>query len=118
MCRASTDCNGGPGDDLGLMTREQCCFNTPNGLGFSNAEFCSPCTGEYITLCHNIMFIKDLVDFGYHPGSGWSYCVLGGGTDVIVCILMLLRLCCVSGSVWTSGRLPLVSQIFIENGCP
>ena len=50
MCRTSIDCNGAPGDDLGLMAITQCCLNTPNGLGFSDGEVCIPCIGEYVTL--------------------------------------------------------------------
>ena len=52
-----------------------------------------------------------------HPGIGHTI-VLGvwwNGTDIIVCILMLSRLCCVSGNVC---GLPVVSQIFTKNGCP
>ena len=56
MCRASVDCNGAPGDDLGVMTIGQCCLETPNGLGFSEGEVCSSCIGEYVTLWH--MFIN------------------------------------------------------------
>ena len=42
-------------------------------------------------------------------GVWWS------GTDVIVCLLMQSRLCCVSGNV--CGLL-VVSQVLIENGRP
>ena len=47
-CRMSADCSGAPGDDLGMMTREHCCLNTANSLGFSDGEVCSPCIGECI----------------------------------------------------------------------
>ena len=50
VCRLSADCNGAPGDDLGVMTIEQCCLETPNGLGFNEGEVCSPCIGECVTL--------------------------------------------------------------------
>ena len=46
VCRASTDCNGAPGDNLGIVTVEDCCLNIPNGLGYSEGEICSPCIGE------------------------------------------------------------------------
>ena len=62
VCRLSADCNGAPGDDLGVMTIEQCCLETPNGLGFNEGEVCSPCIGECVTLCH-----KDFVDEWLHP---------------------------------------------------
>ena len=62
MCRASSDCVGGPGDDLGVMTIEECCLETPNGLGFSEGEVCSPCIGECMTLWH--MSVKDFVGEG------------------------------------------------------
>ena len=51
VCRASTDCNGAPGDDLGVMTIKECCLNTPNSLAFSEGEFCTPCIGECMHLC-------------------------------------------------------------------
>ena len=50
VCRASNDCNGAPGDDLGVMTIEQCCLNTPNSLGFSEGEICSACISESMNL--------------------------------------------------------------------
>ena len=50
VCRASADCSGAPDDELGMMTIEECCLNTPNGLGFSEEEVCSPCIGECMTL--------------------------------------------------------------------
>ena len=53
VCRASADCNGAPGDVLGMKTIKECCLNTPNGLGFSDGELCSPCIGECITVMHN-----------------------------------------------------------------
>ena len=59
MCRASADCSGAPGDDLGVMTIEQCCTNdTINGFGFSDGESCLPCIGEGVTLWHR--FIRTL----------------------------------------------------------
>ena len=44
VCRNTSDCSDA--SDLGLMTAEECCVNTPNALGFSDGEFCSPCVGE------------------------------------------------------------------------
>ena len=61
VCRASDDCNGDTGDDLGVMTIEQCCTNdTVNGLAFSEQESCTSCIGECMTLWH--MSVKDSVD--------------------------------------------------------
>ena len=46
----SANCSGAPGDDLGEMTREECCVSDMiNGLGFSIGESCSPCIGECVT---------------------------------------------------------------------
>ena len=60
VCRASTNCNGAPGDVLGVMTIEKCCMNdTINSLGFSEGNICSPCIGECITVWHT--FMKDKV---------------------------------------------------------
>ena len=61
VCRASADCSGAPGDNLGVMTIEECCLETPNGLGFSVGETCSPCIGECMTLWH-MPSVKDFVD--------------------------------------------------------
>ena len=60
FCRVSNNCSGAPGDDLGVMTIEECCMNdTVNGRAFSEEESCTPCVGECMTLWH--MFIKDIV---------------------------------------------------------
>ena len=60
VCRASTNCSGVPGDDLGVMTIEECCMNdTVNGLGFTEGEICSPCIGERLTLRHLLICIYD-----------------------------------------------------------
>ena len=56
VCRASVDCDGGPGDDLGSMTIEQCCLNTPGSLAFSSGETCSACIGES-TICMRMVEI-------------------------------------------------------------
>ena len=52
-----------------------------------------------------------------HVGSGLCGCggVWWNVIDVIVCLLMLTRLCCTSGVVC---GLPVVSQKFLENGGP
>ena len=54
----STDCSGAPGDDLGVMSIEECCLNTPNSLGFSEGQSCSTCIGECIVY---LFSTKDLV---------------------------------------------------------
>ena len=48
VCRASVNCNGQPGDDLGEMTDSECCIDNPNGLAYSvpGEESCTPCIGE------------------------------------------------------------------------
>lgn len=51
QCRASSNCNGSPGDDLGTVaTATECCVENPDGLAFvSDEESCIPCVGEYVT---------------------------------------------------------------------
>ena len=44
ICRATADCSDT--FDLGVMSAEDCCVNTPDALGFSVGEICSPCIGE------------------------------------------------------------------------
>ena len=44
VCRATMDCAGIT--DLGVMSAEDCCVNTPNALSFSIGEICSNCIGE------------------------------------------------------------------------
>lgn len=48
ICRASVNCNGQPGDDLGVTTERGCCIDNPNGLAYSvpGGESCTPCIGE------------------------------------------------------------------------
>ena len=48
MCRASVNCAGGSGDDLGEMTLGDCCVNNPRGLAYSliGSERCVACVGE------------------------------------------------------------------------
>ena len=52
VCRASVDCNGESGDDLGETTVRGCCVDNPNGLAYSVQgganESCTPCIGEYM----------------------------------------------------------------------
>ena len=55
MCRASSDCNGASGDVLGVMPIEECCLNTPDGLGFSEGDTCLSCIGRCITIWHIFM---------------------------------------------------------------
>ena len=45
FCRATSNCSDN--SDLGQMTAEDCCLNTPSGLGFAAGEVCSPCIGKY-----------------------------------------------------------------------
>ena len=42
-CRSTVSC--GEDDEIGIMTIEQCCLGTPNGLAFSTGEICTPCIG-------------------------------------------------------------------------
>ena len=48
-CRASSDCNGLPGDVLGRVTTgKECCVDNPNALAYvSGEEGCVPCVGEH-----------------------------------------------------------------------
>ena len=47
-CRASTNCAGGPGDDVGVAVDGRgCCLDNPRALAFSDGEgSCVPCVGE------------------------------------------------------------------------
>ena len=47
-CRASTNCNGVPGDDLGpVADPRDCCLGNPNGLAYVPREgVCIACVGE------------------------------------------------------------------------
>ena len=48
-CRASFNCAGGPGDDLGVaVDGAGCCLDNPNALAYSplGSEECIPCIGE------------------------------------------------------------------------
>ena len=49
MCRASAECSDIPGDELGLMTKEECCLNDPDGYAFIEfgSETCTPCIGVF-----------------------------------------------------------------------
>ena len=50
QCRASFNCAGGPGDDLGMAASgEDCCLGNPNALAYSpqDSEDCFACIGEY-----------------------------------------------------------------------
>ena len=47
-CRASVNCAGGPGDDLGRTAERGCCVDNPLGLAYVGGEgLCVPCIGEY-----------------------------------------------------------------------
>ena len=47
-CRASVNCAGGPGDDLGMMTPRDCCVVNPQGLAYVPREgACIACVGEF-----------------------------------------------------------------------
>ena len=50
-CRASPNCGGGMGDDLGLAVNgERCCLDNPDAMGYIllSSEDCFPCIGELI----------------------------------------------------------------------
>ena len=46
MCRSSVDCTMGD-EVIGVMTLEQCCLGTTNGLAVSEfgGDTCTPCIG-------------------------------------------------------------------------
>ena len=48
-CRASPNCGGGMGDDLGVAASgERCCLDNPDAMGYNpqGTEDCFPCIGE------------------------------------------------------------------------
>ena len=48
-CRASVNCTGGPGDDLGVATNgSSCCLDNPRALAYNpvGTEECVACVGE------------------------------------------------------------------------
>ena len=47
-CRASANCVGGPGDDVGVtVDGRSCCMDNPRALAFVVGEgSCVPCVGE------------------------------------------------------------------------
>ena len=50
MCRASFNCAGGTGDDLGVAVNGTgCCLDNPNALAYSpqGSEDCIACVGEF-----------------------------------------------------------------------
>ena len=50
MCRASFNCAGGPGDDLGVaVDGEGCCLSNPDVLAYSppGSVDCVACVGEF-----------------------------------------------------------------------
>ena len=47
-CRASANCAGGPGDDLGVMTLRECCLDNSKGLAYISSEgSCISCIGKW-----------------------------------------------------------------------
>ena len=49
ICRASVNCTGGPGDDLGMaVDGRSCCLDNPRALAYSlqDSEKCIACVGE------------------------------------------------------------------------
>ena len=49
MCKASVNCTGGPGDDLGVVADgSSCCLDSPRGLAYIplGSDNCSTCVGE------------------------------------------------------------------------
>ena len=52
-CRASVNCAGGPGDDLGVAASEEgCCLDNPTALAYSRTgrEECVVCVGEFYSI--------------------------------------------------------------------
>ena len=50
VCRASVNCGGGPGDNLGVAANgADCCLDNPRALAYSsqNSEDCYACVGEF-----------------------------------------------------------------------
>ena len=51
MCRATFNCAGGPGDDLGVAVDggAGCCLGNPNAMAYTPAgsEDCFACVGEF-----------------------------------------------------------------------
>ena len=50
MCRATFNCAGGPGDDLGVADDgEGCCLSNPDVLAYSppGSANCVACIGEF-----------------------------------------------------------------------
>ena len=43
ICTTTVDCSGG--SDVGIMTMDECCLGTTNGLAFITGEVCTPCIG-------------------------------------------------------------------------
>ena len=77
VCRATVNCTGGPGDDLGDTTTRDCCVNNPRGLAYVtniNEGTCIPCVGEcrhsYSILLHNLS-----THIGKESSVAWSSCV-------------------------------------------
>ena len=49
-CRASVNCAGGPGDDLGeAVDGAGCCLGNPNAMAYTpqGSEDCFACVGEF-----------------------------------------------------------------------
>ena len=56
MCRASVNCTGGPGDDLGVAaSSSSCCLDNPRALGYNplGTKECVACVGECQVLLDN-----------------------------------------------------------------
>ena len=50
VCRASSNCDGQPGDDLGVaVDGEGCCLGNPDALAYTapGSEECTACVGEF-----------------------------------------------------------------------
>jgi hypothetical protein len=50
VCRASFNCAGGPGDNLGVAADgEGCCLDNPDALAYTpqGSEECNACVGEF-----------------------------------------------------------------------
>ena len=69
---------------------------------------------EKLSVCERLMNVWRWI-CSTHAGSELCGCGGGNVNDVIVCLLVLFKLCCTIGIVC---GLPMVSQNFLENGRP
>ena len=64
LCRASVNCAGGPGDDLGVAVNgEGCCLGNPDALAYSPpGSDCIACVGEVLHACQTLS-VKLMIKF-------------------------------------------------------